>query len=193
MMNLNCIVIRCPTSILDRHDFIDGGSAAPDCDGHGTIVASIAMGHTVGVAKEASLVALRVLDCQGAGSVSNVVAGVGCIGCMAASTAGNLAPISLKSADGSTGRACTQPLLPQCFSCSTCEARALGACIAALDWVTHNGTKPSVATLSLGIPVGAWSQTLEDATKRVLAAGILVVVAAGCSLVFAACSRPRPC
>lgn len=33
------------------------------------------MGRTVGVAKEASLVALRVLDCEGAGTVSNVVAG----------------------------------------------------------------------------------------------------------------------
>ena len=35
-----------------------------DCDGHGTHVASIAMGHLVGVAKEANAVAVRVLNCN---------------------------------------------------------------------------------------------------------------------------------
>lgn len=34
------------------------------------------MGRLVGVAKEASVVALKVLDCKGNGSVANVVAGV---------------------------------------------------------------------------------------------------------------------
>jgi hypothetical protein len=53
---------------------------------------------------------------------------------------------------------------------------------AALDWVVRNATRPAVATLSLGIPVGGWSRALEAATRRVLAAGILVVVAAGVPL-----------
>lgn len=39
------------------------------------VQASIAMGQVVGVAKEASLVALRVLDCEGSGTVPDVVAG----------------------------------------------------------------------------------------------------------------------
>lgn len=59
------------------------------------------------------------------------------------------------------------------------------AVIAALDWVVRNATKPAVATLSLGIPTGAWSRTLEAAARRVLAAGILVVVAAGASRILA--------
>ena len=33
-------------------------------DGHGTHVASIAVGRNVGVAKEANVVAVRVLDCE---------------------------------------------------------------------------------------------------------------------------------
>jgi len=36
----------------------------PAGDGHGTHVASIAVGKNVGVAKEANVVAVRVLDCE---------------------------------------------------------------------------------------------------------------------------------
>lgn len=48
------------------------------------LVRSIAIGRNVGIAKEASVVALRVLDCQGAGSVSNVVAGAATVACWTA-------------------------------------------------------------------------------------------------------------
>ena len=56
-------------------DAIDGG-AADDCHGHGTHVAGTAGGTAHGVAKGASLVAVRVLNCQGSGTTSQVVAGV---------------------------------------------------------------------------------------------------------------------
>jgi len=59
---------------------------------------------------------------------------------------------------------------------ATCTRRVHPA---ALEWVVRNATKPAVATLSLGIPVGAWSQALETAVQRVTASGVLVVVAAG--------------
>lgn len=52
-----------------------GGTGA-DCNGHGTHVAGIAAGSTYGVAKAATLVSVRVLDCNGAGSASGVIAGV---------------------------------------------------------------------------------------------------------------------
>ncbi|HST58283.1 MAG TPA: S8 family peptidase [Longimicrobium sp.] len=52
-----------------------GGSGA-DCNGHGTHVAGTAAGSTYGVAKSATLVAVRVLDCNGSGTWSGVVAGV---------------------------------------------------------------------------------------------------------------------
>lgn len=41
----------------------------------GTHVSSTAAGRSVGVAKDAAVLGVRVLDCDGAGSVSNVVAG----------------------------------------------------------------------------------------------------------------------
>ena len=56
-------------------DAIDGGSA-DDCHGHGTHVAGTIGGSTYGVAKQVNLVAVRVLNCQGSGSTSQVVAGI---------------------------------------------------------------------------------------------------------------------
>ena len=44
-----------------------------DCDGHGTHVAGLAAGSTVGVATQARLIAVRVLDCNGDGEVADVV------------------------------------------------------------------------------------------------------------------------
>ncbi len=56
-------------------DAVDGGSA-DDCNGHGTHVAGTTGGTQYGVAKAVSLVAVRVLDCGGSGSISGVIAGV---------------------------------------------------------------------------------------------------------------------
>ena len=55
-------------------DFIDG--TYQDCDGHGTHVAGTVGGSEYGVAKAVSLVAVRVLNCQGSGAYSQVIAGV---------------------------------------------------------------------------------------------------------------------
>lgn len=52
-----------------------GGSGA-DCNGHGTHVAGTVGGSTYGVAKSALLRGVRVLDCNGSGSNSGVIAGV---------------------------------------------------------------------------------------------------------------------
>jgi subtilisin family serine protease len=55
-------------------DFIDGTNV--DCHGHGTHVAGTVGGSEYGVAKATSLVAVRVLNCQGSGSWSQVIAGI---------------------------------------------------------------------------------------------------------------------
>ena len=44
-----------------------------DCDGHGTHVAGLAAGSTVGVASQARVIAVRVLDCSGDGDIPDVV------------------------------------------------------------------------------------------------------------------------
>jgi subtilisin family serine protease len=56
-------------------DAVDGGSA-DDCNGHGTHVAGTVGGANYGVAKNVSLVAVRVLNCSGSGTWSGVIAGI---------------------------------------------------------------------------------------------------------------------
>ncbi|SDY80523.1 Serine protease, subtilisin family [Micromonospora pattaloongensis] len=61
-----------------RHgwDFIDNDADASDCHGHGTHVAGTVGGTTYGVAKQARLVGVRVLNCSGSGLYSQIIAGV---------------------------------------------------------------------------------------------------------------------
>ncbi|MCP3143630.1 S8 family serine peptidase [Pyxidicoccus xibeiensis] len=57
-------------------DAVEPGGAAEDCDGHGTHVAGTLGGSTWGVAKRVTLHAVRVLDCDGEGTMSTVIAGL---------------------------------------------------------------------------------------------------------------------
>jgi subtilisin family serine protease len=57
-------------------DAMNDGRNGQDCHGHGTHVAGTVGGATYGVAKQAKLYAVRVLDCRGSGSTASVVAGV---------------------------------------------------------------------------------------------------------------------
>jgi len=56
-------------------DVINGGTA-DDCNGHGTHVAGTVGGTEYGVAKEVTLVAVRVLGCLGFGSTAGVIEGI---------------------------------------------------------------------------------------------------------------------
>jgi len=52
------------------------GETGNDCNGHGTHVASTTAGFTWGVAKRATLFAVKVLGCQGSGTWDGVIAGI---------------------------------------------------------------------------------------------------------------------
>ncbi|MFD3806088.1 S8 family peptidase [Streptomyces sp. NPDC058611] len=57
-------------------DAVDDGRNGQDCNGHGTHVAGTVAGQTYGVARKASLVSVRVLGCDGQGTVSGILAGL---------------------------------------------------------------------------------------------------------------------
>jgi len=60
----------------DGYDFIDNDSDASDCQGHGTHVSGTVGSKTYGLAKKVNLIGVRVLDCQGNGPYSQIIAGV---------------------------------------------------------------------------------------------------------------------
>jgi subtilisin family serine protease len=57
-------------------DAVTAGGTAADCNGHGTHVAGTVGGSQYGVAKAVQLVAVRVLDCAGSGTITGVIAGI---------------------------------------------------------------------------------------------------------------------
>ncbi len=62
--------------VVAGHTAINDGRGSDDCNGHGTHVAGTVGGGVWGVAKNTTLVPVRVLDCNGSGTTSGVIAGV---------------------------------------------------------------------------------------------------------------------
>jgi subtilisin family serine protease len=62
--------------VLPGPDFIDDDNDPADGNGHGTFIAGIIGGSDYGVAKQISIVPVKVLADNGAGSISDVIAGI---------------------------------------------------------------------------------------------------------------------
>ena len=62
--------------IVSGYSAIGAINETEDCNGHGTHVAGTVAGTTYGVAKNATIVPVRVLDCAGSGTISGVIAGL---------------------------------------------------------------------------------------------------------------------
>ncbi|PRY50490.1 subtilisin family serine protease [Geodermatophilus tzadiensis] len=63
-------------SVRPGYNAVSGRNTTEDCNGHGTHVAGTIGGTTYGVAKDVTLVPVRVLGCTGSGTTSGVVAGI---------------------------------------------------------------------------------------------------------------------
>ena len=65
-----------------------------------------------------------------------------------------------------------------------CEGQGMiSSVVSALEWIAINHKPPAVATLSLGIPAGGWSEALERTVERLIRDfNILVVIASGNSM-----------
>lgn len=61
---------------FDAFENTEDNGAPEDCQGHGTHVAGTTAGTTYGLAKDATVHAVRVLDCNGSGTIASVVGGI---------------------------------------------------------------------------------------------------------------------
>ena len=67
---------RVGTGFVSVNQGSDDGNGSEDCNGHGTHVSGTIAGADYGVAPEAEIVPVRVLDCAGSGYTSDVIAGL---------------------------------------------------------------------------------------------------------------------
>ncbi|HUR78615.1 MAG TPA: S8 family peptidase [Acidimicrobiales bacterium] len=69
-------VLRGTDTVRGLLGLTSGSTNGEDCNGHGTHVSGTVGGTTYGVSKEATLVSVRVLDCDGSGATSGVIKGI---------------------------------------------------------------------------------------------------------------------
>ena len=62
--------------VIDGYDVYGEDLETVDCNGHGTHVAGVAAGEAYGVAKDATIVPVRVLNCDGVGYFSDIIKGL---------------------------------------------------------------------------------------------------------------------
>lgn len=85
--------------VVSDYSAINDGNGTEDCHGHGTFVASEAAGETFGVAKEATVHAVRILTCDNSGTTAQIVAGMNWVA--ENHETPNVANMSIQSAGGS--------------------------------------------------------------------------------------------
>ena len=87
--------------ILPGYDVIGTNAQNVDCHGHGTHVAGTAAGTRYGIAKQASIVPVRVLNCSGSGSFSGIITALDWI--KANNPAGTPAVVNMSIGGGAYG------------------------------------------------------------------------------------------
>ena len=82
-------------NVVAGKSFVNDGNGLTDCAGHGTATASVIAGVTLGVARGARVIVLRILDCKNTGSVSATLSALEYAATAAAATPTRRAVVNL--------------------------------------------------------------------------------------------------
>jgi subtilisin family serine protease len=123
-------------------NFVNYNTTASDCNGHGTHVAGTIGGKSYGVAKQVKLVAVKVLDCDGEGDLSDVINGINWVTAHAQKPA--VANLSLGGSNSPSLNAALQKLINKGVTV-----------VVAAGNENVNAAKESPANLAAAITVGA--------------------------------------
>jgi subtilisin family serine protease len=134
--------------VVAGFDAIGDGRGTSDCNGHGTHVASTIGGATHGMAKQVTIVPVRVLDCAGSGTLSGVIAGIDWV-VADHTTAPAVANMSLGGGASSTIDAAVQRLIDDGVTAAVAAGNDNGA----------NACNVSPARAANAITVGATTST----------------------------------
>jgi hypothetical protein len=137
------------------YDAVDGGSA-DDCNGHGTHTAGTVGGTTYGVAKGVSIVAVRVLDCNGSGTTAGVIAGVDWV------TANHATPAVANMSLGGSANASLDSAVKRSVASGVTYAIAAGN--GNFLGIAQNACNSSPARVAEAITVGATDNTDKKAS-----------------------------
>ena len=152
-------------------DAIGDGRNTNDCNGHGTHVSGTVGGSTFGVAKGVRLFAVRVLDCNGSGSTSGVIAEVDWV------TANHMSPAVANMSLGGGASTALDTAVRNSIASGVTYAIAAGNS-------NTNAASSSPARVAEAITVGA--TTMTDARSSFSNFGSVVdIFAPGSSIVSA--------
>lgn len=130
------------------YDAIGDGQNGIDCNGHGTHTAGSVGAATHGMAKQVSLVGVRVLDCGGSGSAAQIIAGLDWVTANARKPAVANMSISTQVGTSSTIDAAVRGLVNSGVPIAVAAGNGVGNGLYAEDACTHS---PSDEPLALTV------------------------------------------
>ncbi|WP_156754901.1 S8 family peptidase [Actinokineospora pegani] len=128
------------------YDFVQNDAVAQDGNGHGTHVAGTIAGRTYGVAKNATVYAVRVLDNNGSGTIAGVIAGVDWV------TANHKKPATANMSLGGGASSTLDAAVRRSIAAGVTYGLAAGNS-------STNASSSSPARVSEGLTVGATTNT----------------------------------
>ena len=153
---------------LGGYDFVNNDNDSMDDNGHGTHVAGIVASNNLtyrGIAPEASLVGIKVLNSVGSGSEGDVISGISW--CVSNSTAYNISVISMSLAGGNYSAYCDDFEIPFRDAINAAVAKNISVIVASgNDGFTTNISVPACIQNATSVGSSTKADAISSFTNR---------------------------